>query len=334
MTMRELARLANVSVSTVSKAFRGGQDISVETRESIFALARQYGCYGQFFRGKYPKKIIAIICPELVSNHYIDYVERLKTAIETGGGIAVVAACGFDAAYQAELVEYFASYLRVDGIFVIQLSSELKAGYDVPIVVLSSREQMLDSVNVDIRSALAEALETLKKLGHTHLAFLGESLTVSKEKSFLELVQADETLRAEAVTSAERFEKAGVDGVRRLLAKQSTCTALVCAYDDIALGAIRELTLHGLRVPQDVSVMGIDNITHAAYAQTALTTIDCCAPELCAQAWRIMASKLKNRYYKNRQQIRLPGRLILRDTLAAAGAGLAAAKLPDPTGTE
>ncbi|MBQ8611973.1 MAG: LacI family DNA-binding transcriptional regulator [Oscillospiraceae bacterium] len=318
MTMRELAGLANVSVSTVSKAFHGGPDISAETRERIFALARQHGCYGRFFRGKYPRKVIAIICPELGSAHYIDYVERLKNAIEADGGIAVVASYQFDEAYQAELVEYFASYLQVDGIFVIHLKCELKKGYDVPIVALASREQELDSVNADIGAALAEALAELRRLGHTSVTFVGESLTAGKQQQFEELVQADAQLQGTVIVSEERFEKAGADGVRRLLEQAPECTALVCAYDDIALGAIRALTQRGLRVPQDISVMGIDNIVHSAYAQTALTTIGCDMDGMCAAAWRIMAHKLKNRYYKNRQSIVLPGRLILRDTVGKA----------------
>ncbi len=63
MTMRELAKLANVSVSTVSKAFSETDDISEETKNHIFKIARNTGCYGKFYKGKYSKKVIAIICP-------------------------------------------------------------------------------------------------------------------------------------------------------------------------------------------------------------------------------------------------------------------------------
>ena len=68
MTMRELARLANVSVSTVSKAFADADDVCRETKEHIFRIARETGCYGKFYKGKYSKKIYAIICSELISN--------------------------------------------------------------------------------------------------------------------------------------------------------------------------------------------------------------------------------------------------------------------------
>ena len=56
MTMKELAKLANVSVSTVSKAFAEADDVSEETKNHIFNIAKEYGCYGKFFKGKYSKK--------------------------------------------------------------------------------------------------------------------------------------------------------------------------------------------------------------------------------------------------------------------------------------
>ena len=57
MTLRELAKLANYSVSTVSKAFHGAEDISESTREEIFKIAREHGCFGKYYKEKYQKKI-------------------------------------------------------------------------------------------------------------------------------------------------------------------------------------------------------------------------------------------------------------------------------------
>lgn len=65
MNMRDLAKLANVSISTVSKAFKNADDINEETKQHIFNLAKQNGCYGKYCKEKYPKKVIAIISREL-----------------------------------------------------------------------------------------------------------------------------------------------------------------------------------------------------------------------------------------------------------------------------
>ena len=63
MTLSKLARLANVAVSTASKAFSMSDDINEQTREEIFRVARENGCFKKFFNAKYPKFVIALICP-------------------------------------------------------------------------------------------------------------------------------------------------------------------------------------------------------------------------------------------------------------------------------
>lgn len=70
MTLSKLAKLANVAVSTASKAFSMSGDINEQTREEIFRIARENGCFKKFFNAKYPKFVAAVICPEVNSRHY------------------------------------------------------------------------------------------------------------------------------------------------------------------------------------------------------------------------------------------------------------------------
>ena len=133
MTLREIAKMANVSLSTASKAFNDAPDVSEETRQEIFRVAKQYGCFGKYYKGKYNKKILAMICPELRSEYYATFVERMKEKIEQEGGIFLLSADGFTPEKQREMVEYYASYLKVDGVFVISMKEAPKEGYDVPV---------------------------------------------------------------------------------------------------------------------------------------------------------------------------------------------------------
>ena len=76
--MKELARLANVSVSTVSKAFNEANDINQATKNRIFEIAKQYGCFGKFYRGKYHKKTIARITKNsYLCTKYMNSMKRL-----------------------------------------------------------------------------------------------------------------------------------------------------------------------------------------------------------------------------------------------------------------
>lgn len=319
MTMRELARLANVSVSTVSKAFRNAEDVSEDTKEHIFAVAREHGCYGKFYKGKYSKKIIAVICPELVSDYYVGYVERLQGLIEENGGIALISAYHFNSTKQAELIEYYASYLKVDGIFVIGLKSAPKKGYDIPIVSLfPSSDFICDSVDVDFEPPIYEAVRLLKDLGHSKIAFLGERLTALKANKFKTAVNKIIGFEPLVIESGYRFEKAGKDCVKRLLQKTDSCTALICAYDYIAIGAIKQLKEMGYRVPEDFSVIGMDNITVSQYIETSLTTIGTGIDEICAVAWDLLDKKLKNKFYRSNQRIIIKGELIVRESVGEA----------------
>lgn len=314
--MSELAKLANVSVSTVSKAFGNARDINEETKEQIFEIARQTGCYFKFFKGKYPKKIVAIICHEIISDYYVEFVERLRKQIEDSGNIALVVSDDFLQPKQEELIDYFSSYLRVDGIIVFDLMSELKKNYDTPIISLfSSIDDQVDSINIDFFSALNDAVSLLWQYGHRNIAFLGEKLTKEKAHKFEDAVSKLGGDNITIIESTERFEDAGKDAVDKLLALRSDCTAIICAYDNIALGAIKQLKNKGLSVPDDISVIGIDNIVMGKYAETALTTIGVDFEEVCSLVCDILKKKLKNPYYKTYKKIVIKGELIVRESI-------------------
>ena len=313
MTMRELAKLANVSVSTVSKAFHDADDISEETRQLIFQTAKEYGCYGKFYKGKFHKQVIAIICPEIGSGFYSAYVERLQQIIRERNGIALISADHFSDAAQAELLEYYASYLQVDGIIVFGLRKPLKKGYDIPIVSLfSAPDPKIDTVAVNLEAPIVEAVTLLRSLGHEKIGFLGERLTPGKASMFQRIIQDP---AAPSIQSEFRFEEAGEDGVSQLLTRAPDCTAVICAYDNIALGAIRRLRQLGYRVPEDISVVGIDNIAASEHMETALTTIDTKPDEVCMLAWDIIQKKQQSKYYRSSQAITITGKLILRETV-------------------
>ena len=314
--MIELAKLANVSVSTVSKAFSNAQDINEETREQIFEIARQTGCYFKFYKGKYPKKIVAIICHEIISDFYVEFVERLRKQIEDTGNIALVASDDFSTSKQGELIDYFSSYLKVDGIIVFNLRTRLKKNYDTPIISLfSSIDDQVDSINIDFFSALNDAVSLLWQYGHRNIAFFGEKLTNETACEFKNSISKLGCNNITVIESDKRFEEAGKDAVDKLLALTTDCTAIICAYDNIALGAIKQLKNKGLSVPDDISVVGIDDIVISKYAETALTTIGVDFEEVCSLVCDILKKKLKNPYYKTYKKIVIKGELIVRESI-------------------
>lgn len=318
MTMRELARLANVSVSAVSKAFSDAEDIGADTKNHIFNVAKEYGCYNKFFKGKYPKPIIAVIAPEINSAHYSTYIEVLQRIIEQSGAIMQVSSYEFDKERQNELIDYYSNYLKVDGIIVFSMGASDIKEFETPIVSLfSSQNENVEAVGLDLRPAFKNAIKLLKELGHKNIAFASEGLTRGKEKMFCEYY-IPKNEKDYIFVSDKRFEQAGTDCAERILASPIPFTAIICAYDDIAVGVIRYLTEKGYNVPKDFSVIGIDNISVSRYLENSLTTLDPRYEELCSAAWSLLQKKMKNRYYKAKEPISFTAELVVRDSVAKA----------------
>lgn len=316
MTMKELAKLAGVSVPTVSKAFSGAKDINEKTRERIFELARQTGCYNKYYKGKYPQKIIAIICHEIISNYYVDFIDRLRQKIEEAGDIALIATDDFLAEKQADLIDYFSSYLKVDGIIVFDLKAKLKKNHIIPLVALfSGKDERVDTVFVDARTAIKDAVALLWDYGHRNIAFIGENLTKSKNEMFVKAMRMISGRSGFLIQSNKRFEAAGEEGVDRLVEQFPDCTAIICAYDNIALGAVKRLQSYGKSVPADLSVIGIDDIGMSRYAETSLTTMGVDADEVCRLVFELLQRKLKNPYYKMMEKIQVKNELIIRQSV-------------------
>ena len=316
MTMKQLASLTNVSVSTVSKAFSGANDINPETKKRIFDVAKQTGCYNKFYKGKYPKKIIAIICREIISDYYAGIVNRLRVQIEQAGNIVLIATDDFSKDKQEELIDYFCSYLRVDGIIIVDFSAELKKSYDTPIVAVFGKiDKNVDSVSTELDGAMHDAVSLLLSYGHEKIAFIGETLTIGKTNCFTAAAKKCGVSDFTVIKSDKRFEQAGKDGICRLFEQRRDCTAVICAYDNIAIGAIKQLNDMGFCVPDDVSVIGIDNITVGKYANTPLTTIGADISLVCDVACDLLQKKLKNPYYKSIDKAVIRSRLIIRESI-------------------
>ncbi len=319
MNMKDIAKLCNVSVSTVSKAFWDADDISDDTKQMIFSIARENGCYEKYYKGKYHKFVVAVICPELNSEYYARFVEMLQPSIENVGGLMVVASDGFDDVRQQELVEYFASGNRADGIIVFSLKT-LKKGYDVPIISIGKSDPAVDSVLIDQSTGICAAVKHLKALGHRKIAFLGEKLTVLRQKIFEDAIKANGLFVDEknTVVTDCRFENSGFFGMKKLLESKTDCTAVFCSYDHIAIGAIRRLVKEGYKVPEDFSVVGMDNITPSEYLERSLTTVDSHIEDTCTVVADLMAKKVKNRWVTAKQRIEISSDLVVRETTAKA----------------
>jgi DNA-binding LacI/PurR family transcriptional regulator len=285
MTLKDLASIAGVSVSAVSKALNNSTDVSSETRERVLALAQMHG-YAKKSRRKAARKdgplTIAIIYSDITSNYYTKLIEAFDMRISDMGGILVTSSARFQSERIVRLCQFYEQSGMVDGIICISpfnVFGEIGAP-DLPMVGISypSREyHAFDYLCVDDAVGIAEAVTTFQRLGHTRIAYLGEKYTWYRRQSFEEAMQrnklgVDPRL---VIISEERFEQAGYDTARRLLQIGELPTAILAAYDDVAFGAAQVLMDAGFRIPDDISVAGIDNTLRALHNNQVLGSVNC-----------------------------------------------------------
>lgn len=275
MTLTRLAALANTSVSTVSKAFSGSREISDEMREHIFKIAKENGCYDKFNKHKYEKRVVAVICPEIKGYYYPSFVSAFVSEIEKYGAIATVSATGFNPKSTLELYNYYTCYAKVDGIILINAPLSAEASNLVPTISLDSTRRDNMTFNIHLSDAILDALTHLKELGHTRIGFAGEEKTVFKFEKFKSAMRKlGIPLESEYIKiSSKRFESAGEDVADMFLSSEDRPTAIIASYDNIAIGLIRKLKSCGYRVPEDFSVIGMDDITIDPYLETSLSSI-------------------------------------------------------------
>ena len=264
MTLSKLAQLANVSVSAVSKAFSGRSDISDAMREHVFQVARENGCFQQFYHVPYDKPVIAVIIPEIISDYFVQYVHVLKRHMDERGYTMLLSISNFDPALTSELVHYYTVHNKTQGILLMSPTDKpIPDGLSTAIVSLGLGEGTKNGAHVmqNPRIGIAQAIRYLIEQGHRHIGYIGEPLTQAMKPIFCdELTNAGLEVRPEWIIFARtRFEEAGKEGVRRILSCSERPTVIFSAYGYITRGIIEELNAQGLQFPRDMSVVSMDN---------------------------------------------------------------------------
>ena len=326
MNLAKLAKLANVSVSTVSKAFSGSNEISQKTKERIIEIAKNNNCFEKYYKPKYPKKLIAVICPEILGLHYGQMVTNIEREISANGDTMILSASNFSEEKHNDLIDYYTKYLRPDGIIVIEPACSIKNNTDIPIVQISfeNTTKNVYCVKADILPAMEEAIEYLQSLGHTKIGFIGEKFAAAEYGFFKEAIAKKSvyTRKNHIVISERRFLDAGYYGMEELLKNDCLPTAVFAAYSHIAVGMMQRIKEAGLRIPEDISVICMDDISVMPYSDKNLSCIKMHLNELSCIAIDLLYQRIKRGYIKIDQEISVTRKFEPGNTVGAVSNGV------------
>ena len=207
----------------------------------------------------------------------------------------------------------------MDGIIVIAAHTKIKFSKDVPIVAVNTRRDNseVDCINTAYSQSLEDTVDYLIVNGHEKIATICDEKSKPRTNLFISKMQKKGLTVYPEFNFCEkaRFEEAGYSAMEKIYALNDKPTAIFCSYDYIALGVIQNIRMHGNNVPEDFSVIGVDDIPIASHYNVSLTTVHSNLDTLSELAVDLMFKKIENKFYLLHQKISLRSELVIRNTV-------------------
>ncbi|MHB9036616.1 MAG: LacI family DNA-binding transcriptional regulator [Armatimonadota bacterium] len=310
VTISDVAKRAGVSATTVSLCFKEGTRISDVTRNKVLGVAREIGYVPNEFARRLRlgrSRLIVLIVPEIDTPFISDIVSTVEETLASDGYHVLIFSTFRNIDLEKRAVQA-AMELSVEGVIIAACEKENENLAQLresgcPVIFIDSipitKEDSNYVVN-DISAAGSLGTEYLLRLGHSNMLLINGPEQHRHFSSFKHLAGAFwNTLDKHEIAPDQRliinqglYIEDGYKAVEKALADNLDFSAVFAVSDWVALGAIQCLERHGFRVPEDVSVLGIDNISVASLDRIALTTIEMYNPHSSKESMGYAAAQM------------------------------------------
>lgn len=328
ITIKDIAKMAKVSHTTVSRALNDSPFINQETKDRILEIAQRLNYVPNF-----NAKSLVLQKSHNIGLFFSTISKGTSSSFfhETIIGVNNVLGNKYNLLVQG--IDDYSDYLsldnsRFDGIIIMsQMDSDNAFIYKVieksiPLVILN-RESNIDSV-VNILAAEKEgaysALKYLVEKGHKDIAILegkeGFISTVNRKDGYLQaLIENKIEIKQEYMVGGNYDIESGYQGMKKLLSLPDIPTAVFCSNDNMAVGAMKAIHESGLKVPEDISIIGFDNSEFCKYVTPALTTVKKPIKEMSTEGAGKLMDMLEGREVKG-ERIYISTELVIRESVA------------------
>jgi DNA-binding LacI/PurR family transcriptional regulator len=325
--IKEVAKLANASIATVSRVLNGTGYVGAETRVRVLEAIKVLN-YQPLARdsGNRETRTIGLVVPN-IENPFFGRMARHLSAAANGFAYNILlfnleGAPNDDAMF--ELIDH-----RVDGLIYASSHRSMEViqaarSKNMPMVVLDREtpNARINSVSVNNNYGAFIATEHLISLGHRRIAYLGGAagmeISVRRKEGYLRALAEYGIAAAEAyVGYGDYTMPSGFEAMKRLYQAHPEITGVIAANDLMIIGALHYLNKSGVRVPEDVSLIGFDNIELARESAPALTTVEYPMERMSALVVDLILRQIKEGD-DTPEAVTLFPKLIVRESCAAA----------------
>ncbi|MBX5242746.1 LacI family DNA-binding transcriptional regulator [Rhizobium sp. NLR22b] len=327
--MADIARLADVDVSTVSRALADSSRVTDETKQRIRQIVEETGYIvnhgARMLRSQMAGRVLVIL-PNIAATFFPEVILGIEETVHREGMSVIIGSTQYDCAREDELARQLLNG-AADGIILLNghLPDVIRgfSGFEQRVVAVSRaiEEDNVPYVNIDNEKAIETAVAHLIGLGYSDIAHLGGPRS---SPTFVARINGYEKAMATAGLAnrirVEAVERFNIDGgqiaMEQLLKNGAPPEAVVCASDEMAMGAIRYARKKGWHIPQDIAFVGFDDIPFAAVYEPALTTVRTPRRMMGELGAQMLLKNLKNPSAKPKKVV-VGHELIIRESCGA-----------------
>ncbi len=310
MTIKDVAKRAGVGIATVSRTLHGSPQVSPGTAARVVKAVEELGYRPNtnaqsLASGR--SHMLGLMVSDITNPFFSELVKGFEDVSLHNGYDVLVASTNYDPARTALCVRRMIER-KIDGVAIMTSEvdpslEDIFAGRKVPLVFLDVGRvrKGVSNVKVDYGGGITQAVQHLHDLGHHRIAFISgpELLESARERrdAFVRRMEESRSCTRHKILIEESNHRVdgGLKAMLRLLESTPPPTAVVASNDLTAIGAMRAIRQRGLRVPEDISVVGFDDIQMAEFTEPALTTVRLLRTEVARLACDALVQSIRTR---------------------------------------
>jgi len=328
-SLKEVAKLANVSIATVSRVVSGAEYVSESTRKTVLKAVHKLDYkpnkVAQRLRSKSGnKKLIGLIVPDIQNPFYVDVVRGVEDMCYSNNFAVFMCNFAQDETKERLYLDLMKSE-AVDGLILAPASEKdveviklVKSGLPVVCVDRSLKEVDVDSVVVDNRNGAFSAVEFLINRGYKKIAYLGGlpniPTTIQRQRGYTDaLVKNGFKLNESFILTGDSKHISGKKMATELLEMDNPPDALFTGNNLITLGALEVIHNKGLKIPDDIAIIGFDDMPWSISLNPPLTAVSQPGYEIGRRAAAMLFNRIAEPERENVQLV-LNTKLVIRDS--------------------
>ncbi len=302
MNIKAVAQRARVSTATVSRTITGSAKVSPKTAERVMRAVQDLHFYPDTNAralGSGRSSLYGLIISDITNPFFPELVKAFEDIAVENGQEVLVGNTNYDPARMESCVIRMLQR-KVDGVAIMtsEMDDKLIEVFrrrNIPLVFLDAGDPApgVSSVHIDYQTGVATAMDHLIGLGHKRIAFISGPLRLISARirynAFQDGLKSSHLNgNPNMIQEGNHRVDGGHDAMKRILDSGAKPTAVLASNDLTAIGAMGAIYEHGLRVPEDISVVGYDDIQLSAFTQPALTTMRLPRAEIATAAFRAL----------------------------------------------